>query len=418
MRIDRPRGTRDFPPEEMRRRRAVERKMRELAERWGYEEVQTPTFEHVELFTLRSGEEIVKEMYDFEDKSGRRLALRPELTAPVIRMYVNEMKLRTKPLRLYYFGNCFRYERPQKGRFREFWQFGTELIGAGTPEAEAESIALAYTILKELNVEFELHVGHVGLIRSVLGDVPEEIKNRVMRLLDKGELKDAVQTLRRCGGAASCVDDLLGLVNLSGDATAVDEASEILRGKGEEAVSELKELLEALECYDVDFKLNFSIARGLDYYTGMVFEAYATKGLGAQRQICGGGSYRLAALFGGDDAPSTGFAIGFDRIIEICKAPEERCLKVVVAAAGKEPEVRRAAVSVAERLREDFVAYVDVMRRSLGAQLSFADAVGADFAVIVGKRELRENKVLIRDLRSGEQKLMNLEACVAYLRSL
>jgi len=168
----------------------------------------------------------------------------------------------------------------------------------------------------------------------------------------------------------------------------------------------------------VDFKLNFSIARGLDYYTGMVFEAYATKGLGAQRQICGGGSYRLAALFGGDDAPSTGFAIGFDRIIEICKAPEERCLKVVVAAAGKEPEVRRAAVSVAERLREDFVAYVDVMRRSLGAQLSFADAVGADFAVIVGKRELRENKVLIRDLRSGEQKLMNLEACVAYLRSL
>lgn len=416
MKIERPRGTRDFPPEEMKRRRAVEQKMREIAERWGYEEVQTPTFEHVELFTLRSGEEIVKEMYDFEDKGGRRLALRPELTAPVIRMYVNEMKLRTKPLRLYYFGNCFRYERPQKGRFREFWQFGTELIGAGTPEAEAESIALAYTILKELNVEFELQIGHVGLIRSVLGDVSEELKNRVMRLIDKGELDAAVQMLRDCG-AAGCVDDLLNLVSLSGDVAAIDEASEILKNKGEAAISELKGLLEALECYDVDFKLNFSIARGLDYYTGMVFEAYATKGLGAQRQICGGGSYRLAALFGGDNAPSTGFAIGFDRVMEICEVPEVRRLKVVVAPVGRERDVRKAAVTVAEQLREEFVTYVDVMRRSLSAQLSFADAVGADFAVIIGKKELSESKVLVRDLKTGEQRLVGLEECIAYLRS-
>ncbi len=144
MKLQRPRGTRDFTPAETGERRYIENRMRGTAEHWGYEEVKTPTFEHTELFTIKSGEAIVDELYTFKDKGGRDIALRPELTAPVLRMYVNEMSVSPKPIRLYYFENCFRYERPQKGRFREFWQFGVELIGSDRAEAEGLLKEISY----------------------------------------------------------------------------------------------------------------------------------------------------------------------------------------------------------------------------------------------------------------------------------
>ena len=134
MELQRPRGTRDFLPDEMAKRRYVENKLREAATRWGYGEIKTPTFEHIELFTLKSGEGILGEIYNFKDKGDREIALRPELTAPVVRMYVEELQRSPKPLKFFYFDNCFRYERPQKGRFREFFQFGVEIIGSARPE--------------------------------------------------------------------------------------------------------------------------------------------------------------------------------------------------------------------------------------------------------------------------------------------
>ena len=171
MKINRPRGTRDFTPEEAKRRRYIENKMRTIAETWGYDEIKTPTFEHTELFTLKSGDAILEELYAFRDKGGRDIALRPELTAPVLRMYVNEMSVSPKPLRLYYFENCFRYERPQKGRFREFWQFGVELIGSDRCEAEAEAIALADRLVSEIGIASDLHIGSLGVVRGLLQDV-------------------------------------------------------------------------------------------------------------------------------------------------------------------------------------------------------------------------------------------------------
>jgi histidyl-tRNA synthetase len=146
--LQRPRGTRDFLPDEMEKRRAVEGNLRERAARWGYREVCTPEFEELELFTIRSGAGIIGEMYVFEDKGGRKMALRPEITAPVLRMFVSEAKVLPKPLRWFYFADCFRYERPQKGRYRQFWQFGVELIGADTPRSDAETILLADDLLR------------------------------------------------------------------------------------------------------------------------------------------------------------------------------------------------------------------------------------------------------------------------------
>ncbi len=425
MRIERARGTRDFMPAEMSKRQIMETKMRAIAEKWGYEEVRTPTFELAELFTLKSGEGILKEMYEFKDKGGRHLALRPELTAPVIRMYVNELKMAPKPTKVYYFGNCFRYEEPQKARYREFWQFGTEIIGSDRPEAQAEIIALAFYILNSLGVKAELHVGHVGLIRETLraANVAEDKINKVMRLIDKGEREAVIEFIDEIDTKKQLVDDLIYLIDLKGKDALKEVRDRNIIASDSEALKELEQLLETLEYYDVVYTLNLGIARGLDYYTGMVFEIYEAGGkLGAQNQVCGGGSYRLAALFGGDDTPSTGFAFGFDRLAGIF-TPKNKDLKspkvvvVPVRAKNADPAVAEEAVRIASNLREFFPTYLDVMSRSIGAQLSYANSLHASFAVLVGKNEVKEGKVTLRNLETGEQEKLGVEECVERLKA-
>ncbi|MCW3132749.1 MAG: histidine--tRNA ligase [Methanophagales archaeon] len=426
MRIERVRGTRDFSPAEMRKRRLMEAKMRDIAEKWGYEEIRTPTFELAELFTLKSGEGILKEMYEFKDKGGRHLALRPELTAPVIRMYVNELKMAPKPTKVFYFGNCFRYEEPQRARYREFWQFGAEIIGSDRPEAQAEIIALAFYCLKSLGIKAELHVGHVGLIRERLIDanVRNDKINRVMRLIDKGEREAVIEFLTGIGAKKELINDLICLVNLKGEDALKEARERKIIGSDSDALNELEMLLELLGYYDIVYTLNLGIARGLDYYTGMVFEIYEVGGrLGAQNQICGGGSYRLAALFGGDDTPSTGFAFGFDRLAEIFSL-EKKGLKrkevVVVPIRERNDtgrDVIKEAIKITSELRGIFPTHLDVMSRSLSAQLSYANAIQASFAVLVGKNELKEGKVTLRNLDTGEQEKMGIEECVGKIKA-
>ncbi len=401
MRIERPRGTRDFLPDEMEKRRAIEKVMRRIAESYGYREVLTPTFEHLELFTIKSGEGIVEEIYAFKDKSGRDLALRPELTAPVMRMYVNECMGMPKPLRFYYFANCFRYERPQKGRYREFWQFGVELIGSDSYLADVEVISLAYEIMKALNIKFDLHVGHVGLLRHVLRDLDEKVAEKIMRLIDKKDL-DTLDNYLSEIGREELKDVVYPLIELVGDVNVIEEAKEIIPDFD---FTHIEKVAKTLEDLGVEFKIDLGIARGLDYYTGIVFEAYA-EGLGAQNQICGGGSYRLAHLFGGDDVPATGFALGFDRIAEICEVNVEKPTKVVVVSfKGLEKE----ALKIANAIRSKAVVVTDVMERSVKKQLSYANDISADYAVIVGEKELKEGKIAVKDLRTQEQSVMTLD---------
>lgn len=403
MKIERPRGTRDFLPDEMEKRRAIEKVMRKIAESYGYREVLTPTFEHLELFTIKSGEGIIEEIYAFKDKGGRDLALRPELTAPVIRMFVNECTGMPKPLRFYYFANCFRYERPQKGRYREFWQFGVELIGSSSPLADAEVISLAYKIMDELKIGFDLHIGHVGLLRHLLRDLDEKVASKIMRLIDKKDVEGLESYLDDVGVSPDLRDSIFSLVELVGSRDIIYSAREIIPDFDFGHIEKVCDILDAL---DVEYKLDFGIARGLDYYTGVVFEAYAKEGLGAQNQICGGGSYRLAHLFGGEDTPATGFALGFDRIAEICKVEVVRKKRVVIVSfRGLEGE----AFKIASMLRDRAVVVTDVMERNVKKQLSYANDINADLAVIVGERELKEGKVAVKDLKSGEQKTVSME---------
>ena len=403
--LERPRGTRDFLPEDMEKRRHVERIMRKVAESYGYREVCTPTFEHLELFTIKSGEQIVEEIYSFKDKGGRDLALRPELTAPVMRMFVNECSVMPRPLRFYYFANCFRYERPQRGRYREFWQFGVELIGSDEPESEAEVIALASRILDELGIDYELHVGHVGILRNVLRDVEDEISSKIFRLIDKGQL-DELRELMLSSGLESLYNDVEAVIQ-------AESLEDLPESAGKENISRLKRVCELLDVYEVKYSVDTGVVRGLDYYTGIVFEVYA-EGLGAQKQICGGGSYRLAHLFGGEDIPSTGFAIGFDRVMEVCRLKPAEKRRVAVVHANQLEE----SIKLAERLRRELpecVIVTDVMGRNLRKQLShFSDF---DFAVIVGKKEVEKGLYTVKDLKSGKQEELDFEELVNRLKS-
>jgi histidyl-tRNA synthetase len=405
MTVNKPRGTRDFLPADTARRRYVESIMRDVARNWGYSEIITPTFEHLDLFTLKSGEGIVGELYNFTDKGGREMTLRPELTAPVMRLYVNELQSFPKPLKLFYFENCFRYERPQKGRFREFWQFGVELIGSGKPDSDAEVIALADAMLKAVGVKGDLKIGNLAVIRTLLNGLEPEIVSKVMRLVDKKEYAGLEGLLEEIGAEEQLKSDLFHLIKLEGR-YILPEVIKIV-GNIPELVS-FEKTLKLLDAYGVDYSLDFGIARGLDYYTGMVFEVYA-EGLGAQKQVCGGGSYQLIQLFGGGDVPSTGFGIGFDRIMEICPLtpPAPKTLVMI-----SKPDVHLEAINFANELRKYVPVHIDLMERNFKAQLSYANTINADYVVIVGEKELELGKLTLRDMVSGEQELLTLEEII------
>jgi histidyl-tRNA synthetase len=401
--LQKPRGTRDFLPDEMEARRAVEWRMREVGRRWGYREVCTPEFEDLELFTMRSGEGIIDEMYVFEDKGGRKLALRPEITAAVIRMYINEAKVAPKPLRWCYFADCFRYERPQKGRYRQFWQFGVELIGADTAMADAEVIMLAADMLNSTGVTYELKVGHLALMKNLLADLEPSVQRKMRAYLDKKEYEELKATLGAMGNAA-LADSLISLVGCRTLKEAFAIAGEV---PGKERI---EQTLHALDSYGVKYTLNFGIARGLDYYTGIVFEGFA-ENLGAENQILGGGTYRLAHLFGGDDVASCGFAIGFDRVMVSLGDSPQKLERIVGIVCTEEGRARALEVSRAFRTA-GLRAEMDLMERGLGAQLAHASK-SADFAVVIGKREVEAGTVTLKNLQNGEQKTLDLEAAIA-----
>lgn len=401
--LQKPRGTRDFLPDEMEVRRLVEWRLRDVARRWGYREVCTPEFEDLDLFTMRSGEGIVDEMYVFEDKGGRKLALRPEITAAVIRMYINEAKVAPKPIRWSYFADCFRYERPQKGRYRQFWQFGVELIGADTAFADAEVIMLAADMLDATGVTYDLKVGHLSLMKNLLIDLDLSARQRVMAYLDKRDfegLKDALEAMGK-------PDLLVSLTSLV-ECRNLDEAFDIAGTIPEK--ERIGQMVGILDGYGAKYSLNFGIVRGLDYYTGMVFEGFA-QNLGAENQILGGGAYRLAHLFGGDDTASCGFAIGFDRVM--VSLGDVKHKKETVVAVICTDEGRKRALEVARAFRAAGIrTEMDLMERGLGAQIAHASK-SADFAAVIGQREAESGNVTLKNLQNGEQKTMELIAAIA-----
>jgi histidyl-tRNA synthetase len=416
--FQRPRGTRDFGPEEMARRRYVEAKMRETARLFGFGEVMTPTFESTELFVARSGEGIIDELYAFEDKGNRKISLRPELTASVMRFYVNDMQNLPKPVKLFYFGNCFRYERPQAGRYREFFQLGAELIGAPSIESDAEVIALALATLRNLGLkDVVVRIGHLGVLNKFISNlkINENTEKEVRRLIDKRDFENLRSILDGANANDEATARLIELVSLDGE-DANNRARE--EAGSDDSFGYLANLLDRLNAYGFNnCQLDFGVARGLDYYTGMVFEIDAPS-LGAEKQICGGGAYTLADLFGGQEVNSTGYAFGFDRIMLALEksgveVPSQN-LCVYILPIGDAAKI--TAIQILSELRNAGIsADMDLMSRNMSKAMKYAASINADKVILIGDKELADGSLTVRDMKTGNQEKVPISDIKDYL---
>jgi histidyl-tRNA synthetase len=399
----------------MERRRFYEGVLRQTVQKAGFREIQTPIFEEAELFILRSGPNIINELYAFKDKGDRDIALRPEMTAPAIRSFVNNMSNDPKPIKIFYFGQCFRYERPQSGRYREFFQFGAEIIGSATPQTDAEIIAVATEMIKALGLkEYKVRIGHIGILKRMLSQsgAAADRMPEILQKLDKRLYDEATPLMEAAGVSDDEINSIISLAKTSGDAKVLSKI------EGDEA-EYLKQVLDYLSALGVDApEIDLGVVRGLDYYTGMVFEAEAPV-LGAEKQICGGGSYTLSELFGGEKVFSTGFAIGFDRALlalekEGAVHTPNRMDAYVVAASD---EMKLKAFEIVGMLRRSGIsADVDIADRKMAKAMKHASSVNSKYVVIVGAEELKSDSVTLRDMLTGEQKLVKIVVLAEAIR--
>src|SRR5213592_487115 len=418
--FERPRGTNDWGPEEMAKRRFVESRFIQLAESFGFREVSTPTFESLELFTAKSGPGIVKELYAFKDQGGRDLALRPEFTASILRFYVSSLRSRPKPLKLYTTGNAFRYEEPQRGRYREFSQLNAEIIGGAALPSDAEALALAIGTMRAIGLkQVQARIGNIGILRSYLPFPPAD-QGVVLHSLDKRNFPMLEAELGRLG-RKDLASPLRKVIELSGDASVLDDAAKILGAAAKEGLAYLRDLAGLLDDYCIrrsDYAFDMGVVRGLDYYTGMVFEIDSPN-LGAEKQVGGGGAYRLAEVFGGEAVAQTGFALGLDRLVMSAEAERTieppRPLDAYVVPVGDGS--RKKAIQILTSLRAAGLgADIDLIGRGPSKNLDYANAIGARFAVILGERELKQGRATLREMANGVQREIAIEDLVDAVR--
>ena len=429
--VSRARGVRDFPPEAMRRRMVLENLLESKAVTHGFNRVQTPIFETLDLFTAKSGPGVISQLYAFQDKGERDLTLRPELTAPVMRMIADELRMETKPLRLSYFGQCFRYEEFKTGRYREFFQYGVELIGATGPLAEAEVIALSMDMLDACGLEnWYVRIGHVGVLKDILTGLglsdelqegqSEPCTASAMRYLDKADWGGLSELFSKNGVSQESLESLKQLAQLEGGKETLVSARTILSDLGIENTEALDELescvnyVELLSPVIPELQINLCVARGLDYYTGMVFEVHVPE-LGGEGQVLGGGSYKLLHLFGLPDLdPSCGFGLGFDRIMLALEAqakasgreevvPGELSRPSLLAVVPFNIEPNTVLPLVADLRNSGQRVELELKGRKIGKAFSWADGIGADYVVIIGPKDLESGQASVKRLSDGQQ---------------
>ncbi len=422
------RGMRDFLPEDARMMRYVEAKARRVAELYGYKEIITPVVEPYELLSAKAGEEVRSRMFIFKDLGGRDVALRPEFTASVARVVASTFRNEPKPFRLFSVGTIYRYDEPQKGRYREFWQSNYELMGSVRPEADAEILLLTNSLMKTAGLgKFAFKVGHVGILGAIMDEekLEEKVQNSVMQLMDKKQYDDAFLLLKEAGATKKCIDTLQGLVELRGSDVfeVVGQVEKQVKSyaKSVKAATNLRDVLQLVSQSDVkiDLFVDAGFARGLEYYTGMVFEVYIPD---LDIALGGGGRYdRLIELFGGESTPAVGVAHGLDRImlgVQTQERVSEQFEEKTVLVIAIKDELKGEAFRIAEMLRDVGVTVeLEVMGRKMAKALEDADRRKFHFAVIVGERELKEDSVVVRDLAKRQQKTVKIKDVVDLLRS-
>jgi histidyl-tRNA synthetase len=392
-----PRGTHDLFGDEMRRQRKVAETGRELARRYGYQEIATPIFEHLDVFQRTLGDTsdvVTKEMYVFEDRGGDRLCLRPENTAAVARAVITGGMAQDLPLKFFYVGPMFRYERPQKGRLRQFHQIGVELIGAAEPMGDVEVIVLGQHILDELGV-----AGSVTLELNSLGDRESRLAYREVLVAYLEGRKDRL--------SPESVDRLernpLRILDSKDerDRAVLAEAPPLEQHLNQASRDFFQRVREGLEQLGISYRVNPRLVRGLDYYTHTAFE-FVTTALGAQGAVIAGGRYDgLVRDMGGPDIPGVGWAAGVERLAMLLPAAPEAERPVAIVPIGEAAEPR--AWALAQALRREGVAVELAYRGRPGQRMKRASRLGARYALSLGEDELARDVVKLRDLDSGSE---------------
>lgn len=404
-----PRGTQDVLPPDGPRWRHLEKTALETAARFGFREVRVPTFEHTELFCRSVGDTtdvVQKEMYTFNDKGNRSITLRPEGTAGVMRAILqNGLLGGVMPVKLSYLVSCFRYEKPQAGRLREFHQFGVELAGSASPAADAQAIGTANAIFSALGIkELSLEINSIGC-PTCRAEFHAALKRYFADRADK-----------LC---ATCLDRLeknpmriLDCKNPDCKEIAAD-APKVLDYLCDDCREHFEALQRSLTAMEIVYTINPTIVRGLDYYTRTVFEFVAT-GIGAQGTVCGGGRYDgLIELLGGAPTPSVGFAMGLERLLLVmdaqgCTFPGEAQCAVYIGSMGEAASIK--SLELCEKLRAAGIyAECDMVGRGVKAQMKYADKLGAKYSCIIGDNELAAKSVSLRDMSGGEAKELSLD---------
>ncbi|ELY41860.1 histidine--tRNA ligase [Natronorubrum tibetense] len=409
---DRIKGFRDFYPGEMAARRATIDVVEDTARGYGFREIGTPALERAELWTDKSGDEIVDELYSFEDQGGRHVTLTPELTPTVARMVVAKQQALSKPIKWFSTRPFWRYEQVQQGRQREFYQTNVDIFGSSEPEADAEILAWAADALTGLGLtgeQFEFRISHRDILGGVLESYDTEVDTEAaIRAVDKSDKISQVEYHDLLIGAGLTADQAAEFDDLiaGGDLEDVEAFADTERVT--DAVENLQNVLAAAEDFGAREYCTISLetARGLDYYTGVVFECFDSTGE-VSRSIFGGGRYDdLIESFGGQPTPAVGVAPGHATLSLLCQRagvwPEEEVTTdYYVLQIG---DTRTEAARISRELREaGHVVETDVAGRSFGAQLNYADSINAETVVIVGEQDLANDEVTIKDMESGDQ---------------
>ncbi len=410
-----PKGTKDVLPENSYRWQFVERVARETAKTFNVREIRTPMFEHTEVFSRGVGEttDIVnKEMYTFLDKGGRSITLKPEGTAGVVRAFVESgLYAAAMPLKTYYITPCFRYERPQAGRLREFHQFGVEFFGAESAGIDAEVILLAKTFLDNLGVKnVTLYINSIGCkecrkeyhkaLKAYLEKNYDELCDLCKDRFDKNPMR-----------ILDCKNDSCKKIT--------ENAPSILDYLCDDCKAHFEQVKKLLTLSGVEYKINPKIVRGLDYYTKTVFE-FVSENIGAQGTVLGGGRYDgLVAEFGGGKVPGIGFAAGIERLLLLLESTgeikNEDGLTVYVAPMGDDARVK--AFELVSMLRKSgVIADTDYMNRGIKAQFKYADKLGARFVAVIGSDELSRGAVKLKNMLSGEEKEVPCQELAEFLK--
>jgi histidyl-tRNA synthetase len=417
------RGMRDLIAEEAEQLTYVIGKARETAQTYGFREVITPVVEPFELLTAKSGEEIRQRVFTFDDLGGRKVALRPEFTASIARLATTVLKNEPKPFRLFSVGNVYRYDEPQKGRYREFWQANFELMGSGKPEADAEVILLANSLLKNVGLkDYALKLGHVGVVKGLMSQegIDDKTQNAILQKMDKKEYETAIALV----ASGKCRGVLQGLIDIKAKDVfdTVEKMKAHVQGyeKACAAVENLSAILKLVTDSGCEIaSVDPAFARGLEYYTGMIFELYVPE---LDIALGGGGRYdRLIEAFGGEPTPAVGFAAGIDRITIAMQAQQTQLKNLVkkrVAVVPIKEDQKPDALKIAQMLREAGVPVeFEVMGRKMAKALEDADKRKVDYVVIVGERELKEGKVVVKDLSKRTQAEIEINALTEKVQS-